>query len=288
MNAKNGANLLPLMALALVSCGNSAPTVKADTPAKRESAIAPKVSQSAPQADKWVGAYDLQPPSEEIAMGITALGGGRYKVAVSWGGQTSGGMYNVGGWEGIAVAQGDRLNIRIEGGSDVVECSLRYVAGLQVPYNMVGCGAGDGPYRKERAAKPVAAAPAGRWAVPDGAANKIGIKAEVDASEFSDLMLNCESGQMVVTALLGADSAPSPARLSVTVDGRAIAVPVAGVEDDFTGVWTLSGTIPKTHPLLAALPTAHALSMNAAGSAKPLPVAGLAASWKAFARACRL
>ncbi|MDG2532214.1 hypothetical protein P6144_01015 [Sphingomonas sp. HITSZ_GF] len=292
MNVKIMTALSCLAGMAVASCGNAAaPTAKTEAPPKPETGALPTASpaHAAPQTDKWAGEYEFQPSQDEMVMGITPLGGSRYKVAVSWGGGTSGGMYNVAGWEGTAEAKGDVLAIRIEGGSDVVTCSLRYVAGVPAPYNMVGCGGGDGPYRRARAGKAVSAsAPVGRWAVPDGSANKIGIKASADASEFSSLLLNCESGQIVVTALVNRDSQPSPARLSISVDGKTIVVPVKPEEDDFNGVWNLSGAIPNAHPLLAALPTARAIVMDAADTKTPLPVAGLAASWKSFARACRL
>lgn len=102
-------------------------------------------------AHSFAGKFVLVPQSDNETLEITALGGQRYKVELSWFvGKLNGGT-QFGGWEGTAEANGNALTINRDGGNEnPTLCSLTYSKDAKLPYRMKDCGAGDGAYRRAR------------------------------------------------------------------------------------------------------------------------------------------
>ncbi len=105
--------------------------------------------QAGPAAHVFLGTYKLQPQQDDTTATVTALGKGRYKVAVTWGGMTAGGNYNGDGWEGTGQAKGNVLTIRQQSWDGSVKtCTLTFIAKPKPLYRMKACGGGDGSYRR--------------------------------------------------------------------------------------------------------------------------------------------
>ena len=108
---------------------------------------------------------------------------------------------------------------------------------------------------------------------------------EPGSNNFHPIWLRCDpvSKQIHVTAAVG-ERRPASGRATVTIDGVAIAGPVA--EFDFDGMFSLETTIPRTHPFFA-LAGDRDMSFTGGTLRGTLKPAGLKAAIQQFLAGCR-
>lgn len=151
-------------------------------------AIAATAASGQSGAEDFAGTYELRPQQDDTKAVITTLGGGRYKVSVTWGGMSAGGNYNSDGWEGTATAHANVLTIRRQ---DSPTCTFTFASPL---YRMSGCGGGDGTYRR-RGGTSSGSSSAGAWAFqPEQTHTGAGAVAFVPARDNPSVlaMIDCD------------------------------------------------------------------------------------------------